>query len=150
MRSLPLAGALLLLLAGGCTSSSPDRNPQPGPSTVASPPTWTEPSDYTFVLERRCEGKSSLGTYRVTVTNRKVSAADRIDGRKIIGEEEIEVPTLAGLLQLADTAAEDGGRTSTRADPLDGHPLEVAFDVSETGDNADNTCFHITDYTPKT
>jgi hypothetical protein len=137
-----------LAFAGGCTSS-PDAEPQPGPATPASPPAWTEPADYGFVLERRCEGRESLGTYRVTVVGGEVAEAERIDGRTAKGEEEIEVPTLGGLLDLARTAAEDGGRMATSVDPVDGHPVAVSFDVSESGDDADNTCFRVTEYAAK-
>ncbi|MFI7597924.1 DUF6174 domain-containing protein [Actinoplanes sp. NPDC049681] len=145
MRRSPLTGVLLVLvLAGGCTSSPDDA--KPAPSAAASPPAWTEPASYGFVLERRCEGRPSLGVYRVTVENGKVTSTDRVDGRPAGGEEDIEVPTLGGLLELARTAAEDGGHMSTSADPADGHPVAVSFDVSEKGDNAENTCFRISDY----
>ncbi|MEV4639501.1 hypothetical protein AB0J80_19320 [Actinoplanes sp. NPDC049548] len=149
MRPLPLVGVLVVLvLAGGCTSSPDEPEPRPAPSTAASPPAWTEPASYGFVLERRCEGRPSLGVYRVTVENGKVASAARVDGRPMTGEEEIDVPTLGGLLELARSASEDGGHMSTSADPADGHPVAVSFDVSETGDNAENTCFHISEYTP--
>ncbi|MEV4709117.1 DUF6174 domain-containing protein [Actinoplanes sp. NPDC049316] len=134
-------------LAGGCTSSS-DSDRQPAPTTPASPPAWTEPANYVFVVQRQCEGRQPLGTYRVTVRDGAVAEADRIDGRTAIGEEEIDVPTLGGLLDLARTAADDGGTMSTSADPVDGHPVTVSFDVSENGDNAEDTCFHITEYAP--
>lgn len=147
MRRLPLVGVLVVLvLAGGCTSSPDDAAQRPGPSTAGSPAAWTEPASYRFVLERRCEGRPSLGVYRVAVQNGEVTSADRVDGRVAGGEEEIEVPSLGGLLKLARTAAEDGGRMSTSADPADGHPVSVSFDVSETGDNAENTCFRISEY----
>ena len=148
MRTGPgLAALAALALAAGCTST-PDEPPKPGTATPASPPAWTEPADYGFVLERRCEGRESLGVYRVTVVGGEVAKAERIDGRTATGEEEIEVPTLGGLLELAQTAAEDGGRMSTSADPVDGHPVTVSFDVSETGDNAANTCFRVSEYAP--
>ncbi|MGA5300530.1 hypothetical protein ACPCHT_11410 [Nucisporomicrobium flavum] len=143
-----VVGLAALALAAGCTSK-PDAQPQPGPSTAASPPAWTEPADYGFVVERRCDGRASLGMYRVTVQDRTVAKAERIDGKNIVGEEEIDVPTLGGLLDLARTAADDGGKMSTSADPVDGHPVTVSFDVSEAGDNAENTCFHITEYAPE-
>ena len=143
-----VAGLAAVTLAAGCTSP-PDAPPTPGPTTSASPPAWTEPADYRFVVERRCEGRESLGVYRVTVEGGQVRTSERIDGRTASGEEEIQVPTLGGLLDLARTAAEDGGRMSTSADPVDGHPVTVTFDVSEGGDNAEDTCFHISEYAPR-
>ncbi|AGL15734.1 DUF6174 domain-containing protein [Actinoplanes sp. N902-109] len=143
-----LGAATLLALAAGCTSSSDSDKPpsQQPPSTAASPPAWVEPPNYSFVVERRCEGKESLGTYRVTVTAGQVASSERTDGKTAAGEEEIEVPTLSGLLDLAHTAADDGGTMTTSADPADGHPTAVSFDVSDGQDNEDNTCFLISDY----
>ena len=143
-----VAGLVAVALAAGCTSE-PDATQQPDRATPASPPAWTEPADYGFVIERRCEGRAALGKYRVTVDGGQVTKTERIDGRTASDEEEIEVPTLGGLLELAQTAAEDGGRMSTSADPVDGHPVTVSFDVSEGGDNAEDTCFHITEYAPR-
>ena len=82
-----VAALAVLALTGGCTSSP---SPTPAPTAQASPPAWKEPADYGFVLERRCEGRESLGTYRVTVAGGQVASAERIDGRTAKGEEEIE------------------------------------------------------------
>mgnify|MGYP004501542841 CR=1 FL=1 len=150
MRTLSvLPVALLVALAAGCTGGQDDAAPQPAPSTVAgSPPPWSEPADYTYVVERRCEGKPSMGTYEVTVAGGEVAALKRTDGKTASGEEEIDLPTLGGLVELAQTASDDGGQMSVTSSADDGHPVEVSFDVSEGATNEDNTCFHVTAYTP--
>ena len=128
------------------TTSAPTAAP-------ASAPAWTEPADYTFVADRQCQGGPSLGKYRVTVAGGEVTNVERIDGKTASGEEEIEVPTLAGILELAQTAADDGGATTVKADPADGHPVAVTFDVSDGsepeagGEGA--TCFTISEYAPR-
>ncbi len=146
-----LAVAAPLALAG-CTG---DDTPAAAPGFVApaSPPAWSEPADYAFVADRQCEGKPSLGRYRVTVTAGEVAGVERVDGRTASGEEEVEVPSLGGLLELAQTAADDGGAMTVKADPADGHPVAITFDVSDGTDPAAGgegpTCFVISDYAPR-
>jgi hypothetical protein len=144
-----LCGIALVTALAGCTDSEPAAAP---PSFVtpasASAPAWTEPADYGFVVERQCEGGPSLGKYRVTVAGRQVTAVERIDGRTASGEEEIEVPSLGGLLELAQTAADDGGAMTVKADPADGHPVVVSFDVSDES-GAAVSCFVVSEYTPR-
>ncbi|WP_306210987.1 DUF6174 domain-containing protein [Actinoplanes sp. RD1] len=160
-RSLPAragaiaGGAVLLALAAGCTSKDAEPEPQPGPSAAAlpstaagSPPAWREPADYAYTVERRCDGKPSLGTYEVTVAGGEVADVRRTGGQATTGEEEIDPPTLGGLLELARTAADDGGQMAVSSDASDGHPVLISFDVSESGTNDDNTCFRILAYTP--
>lgn len=141
-----LCGIALLAALSACTGDQPPPT-APTPPTAApgsaSAPAWTEPANYVYVADRRCEGGASQGRYRVTVRAGKVVTVDRIDGKTAAGEEEIDLPTLGGLLDLARTAADDGGAMSTSADPADGHPLAISFDVSEGP-----TCFIITDYQP--
>jgi hypothetical protein len=142
-----LCGFALVTALAGCTDSEPAAAP-PTFVAPASAPAWTEPADYAFVVERQCEGGPSLGRYRVTVAAREVTAVERIDGRTASGEEEIEVPSLGGLLELARTAADDGGAMTVKADPVDGHPVAVSFDLSEGGEEA-ASCFLIPDYAPR-
>jgi hypothetical protein len=142
-----LCGIALVAALAGCTDDEPAAAP-PTSVAPASVPAWTEPADYAFVADRQCEGGPSLGRYRVTVTGGEVAAVERIDGRTASGEEEIEVPTLTGILELARTAADDGGSMTVKADPADGHPVQVAFDVSEAGEAEGATCFLISDYAP--
>jgi hypothetical protein len=146
-----LCAIALVAAMGGCTSGAPDSPPpvSTAASAVAgSPPPWTEPAKYGFVLDRQCGGGPSGGKYRVAVSGGQVVTADRIDGRTAVGEEEIDVPTLGGLLEMAQTAAEDGGRVATTMDPKDGHPTVVSIDVSDDGTTEGKSCFTITDYAP--
>jgi hypothetical protein len=144
---LALCAAALLAAVSGCTSPSSHAAPPPPSSAPSgSAPPWTEPARYGFVLDRRCGGSPSQGRYRVTVVGGLVVTADRLDGRTAEGQEEIDVPSLRELLDLAQTAADDGGTVSTTADPSDGHPTAVSIDVSDEG--TDPTCFEITDYAP--
>jgi Family of unknown function (DUF6174) len=130
----------------GCTSS-PDPAPTAAPPVSASPPAWTEPAAYGFVLERRCDGGPPLGRYRVRVEGGAVASAERIDGQAASGEEEIEVPTLGGLVEMADVALADGAAATVAYDPVDGHPTAVTIDRSdETGPAAE--CFLISEYAP--
>jgi hypothetical protein len=143
-RQSLLAAALLVTALAGCTSAA---EPAPAPTTAApaSAPAWTEPANYTFVADRRCGDGDSLGRYRVTVTGGTVSSAERIDGRTASGEEEIQVPTLGELLDLATTAVEDGADATTAFDPADGHPVEVSINRAEEATGSAD-CFRISEY----
>ena len=146
---LALCGVALVLSISACTSSHADSHSgasaTAGASGAASPPAWTEPAKYGFVLERQCNRGPSMGRYRVAVENGKVVTAERIDGKTAVGEEEIEVPSLSGLLDLAQTAADDGGEVTTSRDPVDGHPTAVSFNVSDEGTDG-ASCFLVSDY----
>ena len=108
MRKVVLAAALLVL--AGCTSE-----PEPALVQKTSPPPWTEPANYTFVADRTCDGATSDGKYKVTVAGGEVTATERVDGKTAEGEEEIEVPTLGGMLEEVRTAIEDGADATSRA-----------------------------------
>jgi hypothetical protein len=147
--TLALCAIALLAAAAGCTSEKPSAASSPTPSAVArSAPPWAEPPKYGFVLDRRCGAGPSQGTYRVAVAGGKVVTADRIDGRTAEGVEEIDVPTLRELLEMARTATDDGGAVSTTLDRADGHPTAVSIDVSDGGSTDGKSCFTITDYAP--
>ncbi len=144
-----LVVAALVVLAAGCTSTA-----APGPAatsdaatSAASAPAWTEPANYTFVADRRCGDGESLGRYRVRVTGGAVSGTERIDGRTATGEEEIQVPTLGELLELATIAVEDGADATTAFDPADGHPVEVTINRAEESTGGAD-CFRISEYAP--
>ncbi|GID31891.1 DUF6174 domain-containing protein [Paractinoplanes brasiliensis] len=151
LRKLPWAVALVAL-AAGCTSSDP--SPSPTTPAVASPPAWTEPASYSYVLTRGCDDAKPLGRYQVTVTAGAVSASDRLDATPVTPSadvdlgpatgdsgEEIEAFTLAELLEMAQTATEDGAEVATTYDTTDGHPSKVRIDV---GDGPE--CWTVSDY----
>ncbi len=143
MRPL-VAAVLLVTVLAGCTSS-PEPRPTATPPASASAPAWAEPVNYTFVVDRRCGDGPSLGRYRVLVTGGTVSSTERIDGRTAEGEEEIQVPTLGELLDLASTAVEDGADATTAFDPADGHPVEVSINRAEEATGGAD-CFRISEY----
>ena len=143
----PLIAAALAVLLAGC-SSSDEPAPAPASAAPASAPAWTEPANYTFVADRTCAGGESLGRYRVTVTGGTVTASERIDGKTAEGEEEIQVPTLGELLDLASTAVEDGADATTAFDPADGHPVEVSINRAEEATGGAD-CFRISEYAPR-
>ena len=107
---------------------------------------WSEPQSYSFTLERHCNRGPAMGLYAVTVTGGEVVKADRI-GPAASGEEEIDVPSLGDLVEMAETASEDGAEVTAKYDPADGHPLEVTINAdAEAVDGA--SCFTVTNYQP--
>ena len=147
IRQPLLAAAALVVLLAGCTSPS---DPAPAATTAAAPasaPAWTEPANYSFVADRRCGEGESLGRYRVLVTGGTVSSSERIDGRTAEGEEEIQVPTLGELLELANTAVEDGADATTVLDAADGHPVKVSINRAEEASGGADF-FRISEYAP--
>jgi hypothetical protein len=141
-----LAAALLLL--AGCTSGGDDPAPAPSATTAGSPPPWTEPADYSFVADRSCDGTTSTGTFKVTVAGGEIAKTERTDGKPTEGEEEIEVPTLGGMLEAVQTAIDDGAEATTTHDPADGHPTSVIINRAEE-ENGGATCFQISEYAPR-
>lgn len=141
-----ICGFVVLAAMGGCTSS-PNTPPPTFVSSAASPPPWTEPADYGFVVDRKCGSGPSLGVYRVAVQDHAVAGVSRIDGKTASGEEEIEVPTLAGLLELVQTAIDDGADASTTFDTADGHPITISINRAEEATGGAD-CFVVTEYSP--
>ena len=143
----------LVTLVAGCTSS----DPSPAPSAPAgSPPAWTEPANYSYVLTRGCDAAKPVGRYQVTVASGAVSAADRLDASAVTPStsadvdlgpatgdsgEEIEAFTLQELIEMAQNATDDGAQVSTTYDNADGHPVKVSIDV---GDGPE--CWGVADY----
>ena len=160
---LVVGGVALVAVVGGCTSpgAGPSWNgASAGPASVAgSAPPFVEPGSYSYVLVRGCDSAAPVGRYRATVQGGAVTKSERLDAPErasasaaavdlgpITGKdgEEIEVPTLGELLEIAQTAADDGGRVTTTYDAKDGHPLKVVVDVSDDGPE----CFAVTEYLP--
>jgi hypothetical protein len=159
-----------IVLVGGCTSHSASTptwgsaSPAPPAVTVAdSAPPYTEPASYGFVLTRGCDDAKPLGRYRVTVQNRAVTKADRLDATVVEpsssadvdlgpaagdGAEEIEVPTLGELTAMAQTATDDGAEVSRAFDAKDGHPVKVTINSSDDGAASATECFAVADYAP--
>ncbi|MFF0374443.1 hypothetical protein [Actinoplanes missouriensis] len=159
-----LCAVVLVALVGGCTSD--DKEPtfsEPAQSSSAAPvgsaPAWTEPAAYSYVLTRGCDPNAPLGTYRATVSGGAVSTAERVgapaaspsasaevDLGPVTGQEgeEIEVPTLGQLTEMARTATEDGAEVATEYDATDGHPVKVSINVTDTPDGAE--CWTVSDY----
>ena len=142
-----VCGLVMLAAVGGCTSSPDTPAPATNVSTAASAPPWTEPADYGFVVDRKCDTGPSLGIYRVAVQDHAVAGVSRIDGKTASGEEEIEVPTLAGLLELAQTAIDDGADATTTFDTADGHPIQISINRAEEATGGAD-CFIVTEYQP--
>jgi len=157
-----LAGIALVAAVGGCTSDegkSPTWNgASSAPAAVASDaPPFTEPAAYSYVLTRGCDDAKPIGKYKATVQNGAVTTSERVGGDvqpsastdvdlgPITGQngEEIEVPTLSELRDMAQTASDDGGQVTTTFDGKDGHPVKVVIDVSEGPE-----CFIVSDYAP--
>ncbi|BCY06782.1 hypothetical protein [Actinoplanes sp. L3-i22] len=162
--ALALVGAV-----AGCSSSSDDAKiTDPGASAPASAgapvvagsaPAWTEPASYSFVLTRGCDAAKPVGKYQATVQGGKIANYGRVGGSTaapdpsadvdlgpVTGDEgeEIEVPTLAELVEMAQTSAEDGGQVSTEYDSGDGHPVKVSINV--TGEADGTECWIVSDY----
>ena len=151
-----LCAVLLVGLAGGCTSSDDGPRIEPGASAAVagSPPPWTEPASYTFVLTRGCDAAAPLGRYRATVQGGVVTDYQRfgasaaasadVDLGPVTGQpgEDIEVPSLKELTEMARTAADDGGEVTTEYDATDGHPVKITINV-ETPE-----CFAVSEYRP--
>ncbi|MCO8276373.1 hypothetical protein M1L60_37920 [Actinoplanes sp. TRM 88003] len=148
-----LGGIALVALAGGCTSSSEEKKEAAPP---ASPPAWTEPATYSYVLARGCDAAAPAGRYQVEVKAGAVdsslplnaasappSAGAGADPGPATGEtgEEIEAFTLKELLEMAQNAADDGGQVTKAFDNADGHPVKVTIDVGSGPE-----CWNISDY----
>ncbi|MGX6606700.1 hypothetical protein ACWKSP_31930 [Micromonosporaceae bacterium Da 78-11] len=167
-----LGGIVLVAVVGGCTSHS-GGTPIGGttssaaataaPVTAESAPPFSEPGSYGFVLARGCDDTALLGRYRVTVQGGAVTKSERLDAAVVQpqsssdvdlgpaagdGEEEIEVPTLAELAEMAQTAADDGGKVTRVFDSKDGRPVKVTINVSDDGDPGATECFAISEYAP--
>ncbi|GAA1629394.1 hypothetical protein [Actinoplanes couchii] len=154
-----LCALVLVGLVGGCTSDPAE----PAPATSGPPPSapaWTEPAAYTFTLVRGCDDTAPEGRYQATVKDGVVTTATRAGGAAspapsseadlgpVTGEEgeEIDVPALGQLLEMAETAKDDGAEVATEYDLTDGHPVKVTINVMEEVDGLE--CWTVTDYQP--
>ena len=158
-----LCGIALVAVAGGCEDSgTPSASGSfVAPGTASSAPAWTEPASYRFLLTRGCDAAKPLGRYQVTVAAGVVASSQRLDRAAAepsssaavdLGpatgddSEEIEVPTLRGLLAIVQTAADDGAKVTESFDATDGHPVKVSFNVSDDNSPNGEECFAVSDY----
>jgi hypothetical protein len=161
-----LCAFALVGVVAGCSSSSDDpKFTEPATSASAAPvrggpaPAWTEPASYSFVLTRGCDPAKPTGKYQATVKSGQIATSSRVGGAAAApgpsadvdlgpvtgGEgEEIEVPTLKELVDMAQTSAEDGGEVATEYDGADGHPVKVTVNV--TGEASGAECWIVSDY----
>jgi len=168
---LALSGVVLVALVGGCTSHSGSPTfhnaessaPSAGPAVAGSAPPFTEPAAYTFTLTHGCDEAAPLGKYKVSVRAGAVTGSQRIGGSAapsaaastdadlgpVNGQngEEIDVPTLGELREMAQTASDDGGQVTTTYDGTDGHPVKVTINVTDEGSSGDD-CWAVADYSP--
>jgi hypothetical protein len=155
---LALGGIALVAVVGGCTSSS--KPPSFHGASASSAPPFTEPAAYSYVLTRGCDDAAPLARYRITVRDGDVTKSERLGagapapastdvdlGPVVVGQdgEEIDAPTLPGLLSMAQTATDDGAAVTTALDNHDGHPVKVTIDVE---DGSGPECFTVSDYAP--
>lgn len=155
---------LVGLVAGGCTSAEEGNLADDNKSVAvppASAPAWTEPAAYSFTLVRGCDAAAPEGSYQATVIDGVVTAATRAgapaaspapsseaDLGPVTGAEgeEIDVPALGQLIEMATTAQEDGAEVATEYDKSDGHPVKVSINVTDSADGLE--CWTVTDYRP--
>ncbi|WP_436521688.1 hypothetical protein [Actinoplanes sp. HUAS TT8] len=161
-----LCAVALVGLLAGCSSSEKPKITDPGasasaaaPVVAASAPPWTEPASYSFTLTRGCDPAKPTGKYQATVQGGAIASSSRVGGGTAApdpsadvdlgpvtgdGGEEIEVPTLKQLVEMAQTTADDGGEVSTEYDTADGHPVKVTINV--TGEATGAECWNVSDY----
>jgi hypothetical protein len=164
---LALSGVAVVGLIAGCTSHAESPTFHGGepsaPVAAASAPSFSEPVSYTFTLTHGCDAAAPLGKYKVTVRSGAVTSTQRVGGSAApsaaassdadLGPangqngEEIDVPTLGELRQMAQTATDDGGQVTTTYDGADGHPVKVIINVADQGASGDD-CWAVADYRP--
>jgi hypothetical protein len=142
-RSLLALVASAALPLTGCAVASGGTTPG------ADAGTWKEPDSYAFTLESACGERDLIGTFRMTVVNGMVTAAEGRDepGRRLLRQRmPHQMPTLTGLLNEARQAQRDGADVvETRVDPADGHPTKITID-HERAAMDDEACYTVSDF----
>jgi uncharacterized protein DUF6174 len=161
-----LSGIVLVAVVGGCTSH-PEEAPagsSASPSAAATvkavpaakAPAFAEPFQYSYTLTRGCNAKAPLGRYNVVVKSGDVVSSKRlgasvqaspsadVDLGPAAGQdgEEIDVPSLAELITMARTAADDGAEVQASYDAANGRPVKIVI----KSDKNDVECFAVADY----
>jgi len=145
----PTARPLLALLASaaltltGCAVANGGTTPRGGAEI------WLEPDSYAFTLESACGERDLIGTFRLTVVDGMVTAAEGRDepGRRLLAQRKPHLmPTLTGLLNEARQAQRDGADVvETQVDPADGYPTKITIDHDRAALD-DEACYTISDF----
>lgn len=152
-RSIALLAALSVCLAACSDENGSGAEPeQAPPATVSSTGDsleWTEPDDYTYVLESRCGERSLIGTFEVTVNEGAVQDVSALDEDAEAMLEHIgpdPAPTIGELVMRLRTATQDGADiVNLEVDSDDGYPSLIEID-HDTNSIDDEACYMITDF----
>ncbi|MER6472597.1 DUF6174 domain-containing protein [Streptomyces collinus] len=138
----PVLVAALVWAAAGCQGQA-----RSGPAEQAGSIAWTEPSAYTYTLRSTGGERLLIGTFRVTVRDRKVAHAVGLDeqGRAVVRRAPDVVPTLGGLLRELAEARRDGADTAEVRYSSAGPPLRITLDRSADAVD-DEARYVISDY----
>jgi hypothetical protein len=137
-----IIGTSPLMRQGETSTPSPTPAADASPSASTGPDGWREPPAYTFVMESSCGWFG--GRFLITVEDGEVTAVSGLDGNTEPVDNE-HVGTLGELMQAVERARSDrDAEVTLRTDPVDGHPVEVAFDMSAGID--DESCYLIESY----
>ncbi|WP_333777852.1 DUF6174 domain-containing protein [Streptomyces sp. IBSBF 3136] len=125
--SRPVLVAGLVWMAAGCQGQARSH-----PAEQAGSTAWTEPAAYTYTLRSTGGERLLIGTFRVTVRDRKVAHVAGLDeqGRAVVRRAPDAVPTIGALLRELAEARRDGADTAQARYSGDGHPLRITLDRS--------------------
>ncbi|GAA0560162.1 hypothetical protein GCM10010172_49100 [Paractinoplanes ferrugineus] len=160
-----LGGVALVAAVGGCsarddtptwTAASPTASASaPSPVNADKAPAYAEPFQYSYTLTRGCDAKAPLGRYNIVVKSGDVidskrlgasvqaSPSAQVDLGPAAGQdgEEIDPPTLAGLITMARTAEDDGAQVTATYDAKNGRPVKLEIKADD-----ETECFAVSDY----
>ncbi|MFF7969817.1 DUF6174 domain-containing protein [Streptomyces sp. NPDC007905] len=142
----------LVLVAGlvwavaGCRGESRSAGAGRAESTA-----WKEPSAYTYTLESAGGERLVIGTFRVTVRDRRVARVVGLDeaSRAVVRRSPATVPTIGELLKELAKARRDGADTAQAQYSTAGYPLRITLDPSVNAVD-DEAQYVISDYSPGT
>ncbi|WP_317447013.1 DUF6174 domain-containing protein [Streptomyces collinus] len=134
--------AALVWAAAACQGQA-----RSSPAEQAGSIAWTEPSAYTYTLTSTGGERLLIGTFRVTVRDRKAVRVVGLDeqGRAVVRRAPDAVPTLGGLLRELAEARRGGADTAEVRYSSAGHPLRISLDWSADAVD-DEARYVISDY----
>lgn len=139
-----LAVAVAVLAVGGCGGTAPAAGAAPVPRAS---PTWSEPSEYTFVLTTGCTRGFYEARYRVVVRDGQTVSATGMNPMAW-DHADYQAPTM-GELHTWITASEPGdSRIRRDRDPVDGHPVVFGFDPEAMAADG-GECYAVSEYEPR-